>query len=59
MGACLGPDGALLPDSVVAVPSLVTPARRLTYVDVDEIYQECSAEDEPDLFDLRQVRLLR
>lgn len=56
VGACLGPDGALLPDTVVATPSLVAPARRLTYVDVDEIYAECSPEDEADLFDLRRVR---
>lgn len=57
MGVRLGPDGALLPDSVELVPSLVRPARRLTYVDVDEIYDECEEADERDLFDLKRVRL--
>lgn len=56
MGAQLCPDtGALLTDSVEVVPSRVAPARRLTYVDVDEMFDVCEESDEPDLFELRRV----
>jgi exoribonuclease R len=59
VGACLGPDGALLADSVQVVPSTITPARRLTYDDVDEMLAECEEEDEQDLFDLARLAELR
>ena len=55
VGAVVGPDGALLPGSVEAVPSRITPARRLTYDDVDEMLDVCEESDEQDLFDLMQV----
>ena len=56
VGARLSPGGALLADTVEVVPSRVAPARRLTYVDVDEMLVECDAEQEPDLFALQEVR---
>lgn len=59
VGMCLSPDGALLADTVEVVPTLVSPARRLTYVDVDEMLEVCDEEQEPDLFQLRQLAVLR
>ncbi|PRW58916.1 ribonuclease [Chlorella sorokiniana] len=59
VGACLSEDGELDLDSISVVPSLVQPARRLTYVLVDEIFQECSEADEPDLFELRKLSAAR
>jgi hypothetical protein len=55
VGACVGPDGALLPDSVQVIPSVVRPSRRLTYDEVDELLVECSEEQEPDVHGLAQV----
>lgn len=56
VGAQVDPGtGALVAGSVEVVPSRVSPARRLTYVDVDEMLEECSEEQEPDVFALRQV----
>jgi exoribonuclease-2 len=59
VGAALGPDGALLPDSVEVVPSRVAPARRLTYMEVDEMLEACREEDEPQLFALAEAAAAR
>lgn len=59
VGAQVGPDGALLADSVEVVPSTVAPSRRLTYVDADGIFEHCSQEEEGDLFELLQLAQLR
>lgn len=55
VGARVGPDGALLADSVEVLPSSVAPSRRLSYVDADAIYQHCGEEEEGELFQLLQV----
>ncbi len=57
VGAQVGPDGALVADSVEVVPTNVAPARRLTYIDADDIFEHCSQEEEGELFELLQVGL--
>ncbi|KAL4445906.1 hypothetical protein ABPG77_009105 [Micractinium sp. CCAP 211/92] len=59
VGAQVGPDGALVADSVEVVPTNVAPARRLTYIDADDIFEHCSQEEEGELFELLQIAQLR
>lgn len=58
-GMVINADGSLDPDALEVMPSLIRPSRQLTYDAVDEMLIECTDEEEPDMFALHRVALLR
>jgi hypothetical protein len=48
----------VLPDRLEVVPSSIVVSQRLSYDTADEVYTECSPEQEPHLFALLEVRRL-
>lgn len=50
-------EGEVLPDRVEVVPTTVIPTLRLTYDSADELYAECSPQEEPDVFALLQASM--